>query len=270
MRICITKNTLRRKGFTGRALFSQWKNSYPKKSVTVVTVILIIKCCFVFWEINLDICTCGGCETCKSELYSDAIRCMVTALEYRDPYTKGHSFRVGEMAAFVARYMSFEKSDIIKIHIAGQLHDIGKIGISDHILLKNGKLNDDERQSMENHSKIGADILNESSHLEEIANVVEQHHERWDGNGYPNNLKNYEISLGARILALCDALDAMASSRPYRSSLSWENIENEMVGNLGIQFDPQFASIINPLIDFWKSNYIGGPIAKTENQLILV
>jgi len=176
----------------------------------------------------MNTCGCGGCETCKSDLYSDAIRCMVTALEYRDPYTKGHSFRVGEMAAFLARQMGLNKSDIIKIHIAGQLHDIGKIGISDQILLKKGKLTNEEWQAMKNHSKIGADILKESSTLMGIAEMVEQHHERWDGKGYPNNLRSDEITLGGRILALCDALDAMASARTYKLSLSWETIEIEL------------------------------------------
>jgi len=203
----------------------------------------------------MNTCNCGECETCKSDLYSDAIKCMVVALDYRDPYTKGHSFRVGELATYVAKLLNFEKSDVIKIHIAGQLHDIGKIGISDNILHKKSKLSDCEWQEMKNHSSIGAKILSESEHLQEIAQMVEQHHERWDGRGYPNNLESVNISIGGRILALCDALDAMASSRVYRSDMSWNIIEKELYSNLGSQFDPQFESIIDSLIEYWKSNY---------------
>ena len=199
-------------------------------------------------------CSCGGCETCKSDLYSDAIKCMVVALEYRDPYTKGHSFRVGELAAYVAKILDFEKGDIIKIHIAGQLHDIGKIGIPDNILLKKEKLNNLEWHEMKSHSSIGAKILRESDHLHDIAQMVEEHHERWDGKGYPNNLKSIDISLGGRILALCDALDAMASSRVYRSDMSWSSIRSELYNNLGTQFDPQFESIIDTIIKYWQNN----------------
>ncbi len=137
----------------------------------------------------MDVCKCGGCDTCKSDLYSDAIRCMVTALEYRDPYTKGHSFRVGEMASFLAKTLELASNDIILIHIAGQLHDIGKIGVPDNVLRKNGKLNNDEWNDMRNHPAIGAEIIRESDQLKGIADMVKQHHERWDGKGYPDKLQ---------------------------------------------------------------------------------
>jgi len=203
----------------------------------------------------MNLCNCGGCETCKSDLYSDAIRCMVSALEYRDPYTKGHSLRVGEMTAYISKQLDLGQSNIIQIHIAGQLHDIGKIGVSDKTLLKVGRLNDEEWLEIRKHPEIGSSILRESNQLKDIAKMVEQHHERWDGSGYPNHIIGDNITIGGRILALCDALDAMASSRPYRPSMSWTHIKNEMKKNIGTQFDPIFTNLIDPLIEFWKSRY---------------
>lgn len=200
-------------------------------------------------------CNCRKCEICMSELYSDAIKCMVMALEYRDPYTKGHSFRVGEMAGYVAKLLNLDKDTIIKVHIAGQLHDIGKIGIPDKILLKKGRLTDSEWQQMKNHSKIGSGILRESESLSEIAVIVEQHHERWDGYGYPNRISNSNISIGGRILAFCDAVDAMASSRAYRNAMNWDDIESELYSNLGRQFDPDFSIVIDKVINYWKENF---------------
>lgn len=204
----------------------------------------------------MNSCVCGGCDTCKSELYSDAIRCMISALEYRDPYTKGHSIRVGEMASFLAKKLRLSSNDVILIHIAGQLHDIGKIGVADHILRKNGKLNDSEWKEIRNHSEIGANIVRESEQLKGIADMILQHHERWDGYGYPQQLNEYEITLGARILGLCDSLDAMASKRPYRDALEWDYIESELNKNFGSQFDPQLQPYLKPLIEFWRTNYV--------------
>jgi len=122
-------------------------------------------------------------------------------------------------------------------------------------LLKNGRLNDLEWREMKRHPAISADIISEASLLGDIAEAVYQHHERWDGKGYPDGLQGEEIKLGARILALCDAIDAMASNRAYRESLTWENIRNELYKNMGTQFDPSLEVLIPDLIDCWRSNF---------------
>ncbi len=191
----------------------------------------------------------------KSDLYSDSIRCMVRALEYRDYYTKGHSLRVGEMAALCARELKMQQGYVIKIHIAGQLHDIGKIGVPDYALLKKGKLTEEEWKEIKKHPAISADIIGESEQLSDISTMVRQHHERWDGKGYPDGLKGEEIEIGGRILALCDAIDAMASARPYRESLSWDYIEQEAMRNMGLQFDNGLKDLVTILIDFWRRKY---------------
>ncbi len=194
-------------------------------------------------------------ESEKGAIFEDAINCMVSALEYRDLYTKGHSHRVGEMAALSAKILGMKPYERFYIEIAGQLHDIGKIGIPDSVLLKNGKLNDLEWREMKRHPAISADIISEAGHLGEIAEMVYHHHERWDGNGYPDGIKEEEIKLGSRILCLCDAIDAMASNRAYRKSLTWKVIEEELIKNMGIQFDPSLEFLIPDLIECWKDNF---------------
>ncbi len=194
-------------------------------------------------------------DTEKDAIFEDAIKCMISALEYRDLYTKGHSHRVGEMAALSAELLGLKPKQGFYLEIAGQLHDIGKIGIPDNILLKNGRLTDLEWREMKRHPAISADIISEASLLGDIAEAVYQHHERWDGGGYPEGLKGEEIKLGGRILALCDAIDAMASNRAYRPSLTWEVIEDELYKNMGSQFDPSLEVLIPDLIACWKASF---------------
>lgn len=194
-------------------------------------------------------------ESEKDAIFEDSIKCMISALEYRDLYTKGHSHRVGEMSALSAKLLGLKPIQRFYIEIAGQLHDIGKIGIPDDVLLKNSRLNDLEWREMKRHPAISADIISEASLLGDIAQAVYQHHERWDGKGYPEGLKGEEIRMGGRILALCDAIDAMASNRAYRESLTWDKIKNELHNNMGTQFDPSLEFLIPDLIDCWKSNF---------------
>ncbi len=194
-------------------------------------------------------------ESEKDAIFEDSIKCMISALEYRDLYTKGHSHRVGEMAALSAKLLDLKPIQRFYLEIAGQLHDIGKIGIPDNVLLKNSRLNDFEWREMKRHPAISADIISEASLLGDIAEAVYQHHERWDGKGYPEGLKGDQIKLGGRILALCDAIDAMASNRAYRESLTWDKIKEELHKNMGTQFDPSLEFLIPDLIECWMSNF---------------
>ena len=185
------------------------------------------------------------CEYCYDEInYHEIIDCITFALDTRDPYTGGHSQRVSDMALEVCKLLKLNQNDTEKIHIAAHLHDIGKIGIPDSILLKQGKLDDSEWQIMKNHPEIGANILKKSAYLTELAEIVLFHHERFDGKGYPLGKSGNDIPLGARIIAICDSIDAMTSNRCYRKSLSFEDCYNQIKINLGKMYDPEIGKIV--------------------------
>lgn len=183
---------------------------------------------------------------CECEIdyeYHEFVECITSALDARDPYTGKHSERVSDMACFIGELMGLTEAETQEIHIAGHLHDIGKIGIPDRVLLKDGKLDDEEWKLMKKHPEIGADILSKSSHFARLAAIILHHHERWDGKGYPFGAKGTEIPLGARIIAVCDSIDAMASKRAYRNALPLEVCKAEIEKNVGIMYDPEVAKI---------------------------
>ena len=153
-----------------------------------------------------------------------SITSLIEALEARDQYTRGHSETVAEIVVGMAKEMSFSSLDIENINIAGKLHDLGKIGVPDRILLKPGPLSKEEYLLIKKHPVIGATILEPITTLESILPAVLGHHERIDGKGYPKGLKNSNIPLWARIIAVADTYHALISDRPYRKSLSQENV----------------------------------------------
>lgn len=181
---------------------------------------------------------------CECELNfenHELVECITAALDARDPYTGNHSERVSDMACMICHFTGLTESEACEIHIAAHLHDIGKIGIPDRILLKEGKLDDDEWEFMKKHPQIGADIISRSPHFGRIAAMILHHHERWDGKGYPFGAKETEIPLGARIIAVCDSIDAMASKRSYRNALPLSVCRQEIEKNMGIMYDPDIA-----------------------------
>lgn len=180
---------------------------------------------------------CEGTDD-KEEVYREIIECITGALDAKDAYTAGHSQRVSEMALKVCELIGLKKKDIRKIHIAAHLHDIGKIGIPDAILNKEGRLTDEEFEIMKTHSAIGAGILSKSKSLSEFSDIVLHHHERFDGKGYPDGLKGEKIPVGARIIAICDSIDAMTSNRRYRKALGFDACYQEIEKNLGKMYDP--------------------------------
>lgn len=189
--------------------------------------------------------TMEECETCKNEIdYHEIIECIVCALDAKDAYTAGHSQRVSDMALTVAERMGFRKDDIEKIHIAAHLHDIGKIGVPDAVLNKKEKLTDEEWQSIKKHPLIGAEILSKSEHLSELKDIVLCHHERYDGLGYPYGMKGEEIPVGARIIAVCDSIDAMTSDRSYRRAYDFQYCYGEIKKNLGKMYDPVIGACV--------------------------
>src|SRR4051812_8240538 len=166
------------------------------------------------------------------------LEALVAALDAREHETKAHSKRVSEYTLYLAREMSVEPAQLDVIRRGAMLHDIGKIGISDTILLKPGKLTGEEWVSMQKHPQIGYWILEGIEALQPASDVVLSHHERYDGTGYPRKLQGDEIPLGARIFSVADTLDVMTSDRPYRKALSYVEARAEIAQFSGSQFDP--------------------------------
>ncbi|MBC3796295.1 HD domain-containing phosphohydrolase [Acetobacterium tundrae] len=155
-----------------------------------------------------------------------------------------HSKRVGELCKLIAKEMNFEKDDINQIRVAGLMHDIGKMGIDEKILNKEGELNDDEWTEIHRHPEIGYRILSASNEFSEISKYVLEHHERWDGTGYPKKLIGAETSIQARIIGVADAYDAMTCDRSYRQGLSEAEAIDEIRRCSGKQFDPEVARVL--------------------------
>jgi len=186
--------------------------------------------------------------------FISAITSLVYALEAKDAYTSGHSQRVAELSAAIARELHLSQRHIDKLKLAGLLHDIGKIGVQESVLNKPGRLTEAEFELVKRHPVIGERILRPIIEIEEILEVVRSHHEHYNGKGYPDGLKNDKIPLGARILAISDAYEAMTSERPYRASMSAGAARNEIKRNKGKQFDPEIADTFTRIEESHISN----------------
>ena len=170
--------------------------------------------------------------------YFDTIRAVANSVEARDAYTRGHSNRVAEISKIIAAEMGWGRRDLEMIDWGGVLHDLGKVGISDSILNKPGKLTDEEFAIMKSHPSIGAQIIGGIAFLEPLMPYIAQHHERYDGRGYPAGFKGEEIAIQGRLLAIADTYDAMTSDRPYRKGLAAQIAYDEILKCNGTQFDP--------------------------------
>ncbi|HYI21259.1 MAG TPA: HD-GYP domain-containing protein, partial [Candidatus Limnocylindrales bacterium] len=179
------------------------------------------------------------------ELFEQTIEALSKAVDARDNYTRNHSSRVSHIAEAMARVMRLPESDIEILTWAGLLHDIGKIGIRDNILLKEGPLDKSERILMNQHPTIGAEIVAPASQLSREAPLIKAHHEWFNGSGYPDGVEALDIPLGARILTIADAYEAMTSSRPYRKiPLTHEQAVDQLEKFTGIQFDPEIVPVL--------------------------
>ena len=184
------------------------------------------------------------CEKCSEfREYHEIVECITGALDARDPLTAGHSQRVSDMTIALCHWMNLPEDLCEQFHIAAHLHDVGKIGIPDAVLFKEGPLSTFEWTIMKSHSDIGADILGKSEHLKEISVIVRYHHERYDGNGYPSGRKGNEIPLGSRVIAICDSIDAMLSKRSYRDQMSREFCREQIATNSGKMYDPEIVPV---------------------------
>jgi len=173
---------------------------------------------------------------------STTIQVMVSAVEARDPYTAGHQLRVADLARAIATEMGLPQDTIDGIRMAGSIHDIGKLSIPAEILSKPGKLSDVEFSLIKEHSRKGYEMLKDVESPWPLAEIVYQHHERMDGSGYPRNLKGDEILMEARIMAVADVVEAMASHRPYRPGLGIGAALEEIEKNRGTFYDEAVAN----------------------------
>jgi putative nucleotidyltransferase with HDIG domain len=171
--------------------------------------------------------------------YEHTLQALGAAIDLRDNETAGHSQRVCRYSLEIARAMDWSDKPLGSLARGAYLHDIGKLGIPDGILLKPGPLTADERRLMRRHAQIGFDLVKDIPFLADVAEIVLTHHERFDGGGYPRGLKGEEILLGARIFAVADTLDAITSDRPYRRASSFESARETIRRLSGSQFDPQ-------------------------------
>ena len=172
------------------------------------------------------------------QAYFRIMESLLEALDSKDPYTKSHSNTVAAYAVEIAKADGFGEHQIEQIRKGALLHDVGKIGIPDQILIKPGPLTDEETAIIRKHPILGERILKHLSFLGPIVQIVAQEHERFDGKGYPRGLKGLQIHRGAQIISLADALDAMTSERPYRKALTFQEAVAEIKRCSGTQFDP--------------------------------
>jgi putative two-component system response regulator len=199
-------------------------------------------------------------KVAEQELFRSRIemleRLAVTA-ELRDDSTGEHSYRVGKLSALLAQEFGCDDDTCYMIELAARLHDIGKIGVPDAILLKPEKLNDAERQIMRTHTTVGAELLSKSNipHMQMAEEIARHHHEWWDGTGYPGNLSGSAIPLASRITALADVFDALTHKRPYKIAWPAEAALDEIAQLKGSQFDPQLTDHFIVLVNRLRNDY---------------
>ncbi len=201
-------------------------------------------------ELLQTLSTTGALAIQKAHLYQDlndlfigTVRAIADAVEAKDPYTRGHCERMRKFSLVIAEGLNLTEKEMKDIELAALLHDVGKIGVPEKILLKESKLTDEEWQTIKKHPVIGAEILSGIKQLHSALPGVRYHHERYDGKGYPEGLNAEKIPLVARILAVTDAYDAMTSTRPYREACPEEKANQELIRLKGIQFDPKCVDI---------------------------
>jgi putative nucleotidyltransferase with HDIG domain len=190
-----------------------------------------------------------GASRAIRQLNDELFATLAKIIDARDPYVAGHAAKVAEYATAIALEMDLPAERVEHVHQAALLHDVGKIAISERVLHKPGKLTGEEHKYFKTHAKMGAEFLETSQGLRHLASFVRHHHERWDGTGYPDGLRRKQSPLEARILAVADAVEAMASDRPYSRASSMSEIVAELRRCAGTQFDPSVAEAFVRVIE---------------------
>lgn len=180
----------------------------------------------------------------NDRVYFETIKSLAKTIDAKDQYTGGHCDRVTEYSLFIGQQMQFSQEELSSLTYGAMLHDIGKIGVPESIITKEGRLTDEEYEAMKTHPEKGYDILKDINFLKDARLGVLHHHERYDGKGYPHGLAGENIDLKARIISIADAFDAMTSNRSYRNALSIEAAKDQLIINKGRQFDPQMVDIL--------------------------
>jgi putative nucleotidyltransferase with HDIG domain len=176
------------------------------------------------------------------------LEALVNALEAKDPYLRGHSARVADLSAMVAAEAGCSDEDVEAVRTGGRLHDIGKIGIREEVLNKQGPLTQDEYEHVKQHVTVGSQILSPLIHLGGVIGYVRSHHERWDGSGYPDRLAGDAIPLGARIIGAVEIYDALTTSRPYQERMPPENAVERMRDLIGTVIDPEVHRALEAVV----------------------
>ncbi|MCH6265616.1 HD-GYP domain-containing protein [Neobacillus citreus] len=196
------------------------------------------------------------------------VKGVIATLELKDPYTRGHSERVASYALLMAQQIGeFSKDEQKSFYYACLLHDIGKVHIPDSILMKPGKLNNEEYEIIKSHPAVGADAVKDVEGIKDSICVIRSHHERWDGNGYPQRLKGEEIPILARVTAIADAFDAMTSSRSYRAAMPLEEAHKRIIEGMGTQFDPKLMEEFEKVFPAWVKFHNDYPWQKEMSSL---
>ena len=185
----------------------------------------------------------------RLESTQDVLVALANAVDAKDPLTEHHCGRVADSAIALARLAGLTSDETEAVGYGAVLHDVGKIGIAEAVLTKPGRLTDDERAEMQRHPIVGAEILGPLRLGRVVGPIVRAHHERWDGGGYPDRLRGEEIPIGARIVAVTDAYDAMTHDRPYRRSMTADEARAELVSHRGSQFDPELVDLFVAHLD---------------------
>jgi len=183
----------------------------------------------------------------QGRFQKELIMSMIRMLELHDPYTKGHSENVAQLSAQVAEELGWSKERVARVYWSGLVHDVGKILVPGAILTKTGRLTAEEFQIIRMHPVWGAQVLDTSTDLKDIANYVRFHHERWDGRGYPEGMAGPEVPMISRVLAIADCFDAMTSDRPYRKGVAPNDALSELQKEAGKQFDPKFVEVFTKI-----------------------
>jgi len=187
----------------------------------------------------------------RSSIKSKVVDLIMNTLFEKSDRESLHSNRVSAICQAIASKMNFDKSYIDKMRVSGLVHDIGKIGVDEKILNKAGRLSSDERNEIERHPEAGWRILSATNEFSELAQFVRDHHEKWDGSGYPNGIKGEAIPLEARIITVADSYDAMTSERPYKKALSKEEAINELKRCSGTHFDTEIVNVfVNQVLPY--------------------
>ncbi|MCR5078550.1 MAG: HD-GYP domain-containing protein [Bacilli bacterium] len=215
--------------------------------VSITTVVNTVTILLVFLSFELNYANYAVIK--ERRLLNEVIAAFAQAIDEKDKYTGGHSTRVAKYSVMIAKKMGLNAAKVEEIEQMALLHDIGKIGIPDAIINKDGKLTDEEFAVIKSHPALGGEILSKIHERPELLVGARWHHERYDGRGYPDGKKGIEIPFEARIICMADSYDAMTSNRSYRKYLPQDVVRKEVERCSGSQFDPEIAAIMLSIID---------------------